>query len=61
MLRIESEKVIKKNIMALRMPKFITKESKSNFPIEKKSIIDSNRRTIIEITSNSLIIINGID
>jgi len=52
---MESEKVMKKNMIAFRIPKFITSESKLNFPLFTKSLIDKTRRTTPETTKISFI------
>jgi hypothetical protein len=45
--------VIKKNIIAFRIPRFITSESKFDFPLLKKSPMEYRRRMIPEITKIS--------
>jgi hypothetical protein len=57
--KIESEKVIKKNMIAFKMPRFITKESKFSFPALIKSLIDNTRKIIAAMNITSLITIKG--
>jgi len=51
---MESEKVMKKNMIAFNIPKFITRESKLNLPAVIKSLIDKRRNATAEITKISL-------
>jgi len=44
---------MKKNIIAFKIPRFMTRESKLNLPAVIKSFIDSSSKTTAEITKTS--------
>ena len=45
---------MKKNIIAFKIPRFMTRESKLNLPEVIKSFMDKRRKTTAEITKTSL-------
>jgi hypothetical protein len=45
---------MKKNIIAFKIPRFITKESKLNLPAVIKSCMDRSSKTTADITKTSL-------